>query len=363
VADFLGDDQAPGEDWNPWVTGPDMSQAVLITGGAGFIGSHLAAHYLSKGWTVRILDNLSRAGVSRNVDWLKDQPGGRLEVLVEDVRSQAAVEKAVDGVDLICHLAAQVAVTHSVADPQSDFDVNAGGTLRVLEAARRSRRKPVVFYTSTNKIYGAMEGLKVIPSGKRYTTLELVHGVSEEQSLDFHSPYGCSKGAADQYVRDYARLYGLRSVVFRMSCIYGTRQFGTEDQGWVAHFMIAAALRRPLTIYGDGMQVRDILFANDLIRAFDLAFGKIEFTAGRIYNIGGGPQRTISLLELIERLELMAGRKLAVSYQPTRPGDQPFYVSCVDKAAREFGWQPEVTVDAGLNRLYEWITKSLSFLA
>jgi len=335
-----------------------VQRAVLITGGAGFIGSHLAAHYLERGWTVRILDNLSRAGVARNLDWLRGQSGGRLEISIEDVRSQAAVEKAVEGADLICHLAAQVAVTHSVADPKTDFDVNAGGTLNVLEAARRSGWKPAVFYTSTNKVYGALEDATMVPEGRRYICPELAAGVSEDRGLDFHSPYGCSKGAADQYVRDYARLYGLRSVVFRMSCIYGTRQFGTEDQGWVAHFVIAALLKRPLTIYGDGLQVRDILFVSDLIRAFDLAWSKIECAAGHIYNIGGGPQRAISLLELMGRLEHMTGHRLDLSYQPPRPGDQPLYVSCIDKATREFGWQPEISIDAGLLRLYEWVRQN-----
>lgn len=335
-----------------------MRRTVLITGGAGFIGSHLAAHYLEQGWIVRVFDNLSRPGVARNLDWLRGQSNGTLDVLIEDVRSQTAVEKAVEGVDLICHLAAQVAVTHSVTDPQNDFDVNAGGTLRVLEAARRSGRNPVLFYTSTNKVYGALEGVKVIPAGRRYISPELPAGVSEDQKLDFHSPYGCSKGAADQYVRDYARLYGLRSVVFRMSCIYGTRQFGTEDQGWVAHFTIAAALHRPLTIYGSGLQVRDILHVSDLIRAFDLAFARIEETAGHIYNIGGGPSRAISLLELVDRLEQSTGHRLAITYQPTRPGDQPLYVSCIEKARREFGWKPQVSVDAGLLRLYEWVQQN-----
>jgi CDP-paratose 2-epimerase len=334
-----------------------MPGTVLITGGAGFIGCNLAAHYLEQGWTVRVFDNLSRTGVVKNLDWLRVHPGA-LEVFVEDVRSRAAVEKAVDGVDLICHLAGQVAVTHSVADPQNDFEVNAGGTMRVLEAARRSDRNPVIFYTSTNKVYGGLEGVKVVAAGRRCSSPELEKGVSEGQALDFHSPYGCSKGAADQYVRDYARLYGLRSVVFRMSCIYGTRQFGTEDQGWVAHFMIAAVLKRAVTIYGDGRQVRDILFITDLIRAFDLAWDRIEWTSGQIYNIGGGPQRTISLLELLARLHELTGYRLPVSYQHSRPGDQPYYVSCVDKADREFGWQPTVSVDSGLLQLYEWVWKN-----
>jgi len=335
-----------------------MAGTVLITGGAGFVGSHLASHYLGQGWTVRVLDNLSRAGVTKNLDWLKKQPGGTLDVVVDDIRSRAAVEKAVDGADLICHLAAQVAVTHSVTDPRTDFEVNVGGTINVLEAARWSARKPVVFYTSTNKVYGALEDIKVVQEGQRCSAPNLPAGVTESQTLDFHSPYGCSKGAADQYVRDYARLYGLRAVVFRMSCIYGTRQFGNEDQGWVAHFTIAAALRRPVTVYGDGRQVRDILYVSDLVRAFELAAAKIDRTAGQIYNIGGGPGRTISLLELVERLGRLTGHQFLLTYQATRPGDQPFYVSGIDKASREFGWQPAVSVEEGVDRLYEWVDRN-----
>lgn len=340
-----------------------MSQTVLITGGAGFIGSHLSAHYLRQGWTVRVFDNLSRSGAAQNLDWLRDQAGEMLQVVVDDTRSRAAVAKAVDGADLIYHLAAQVAVTHSVVDPQTDFDVNASGTLNVLEAARRSVQKPTVFYTSTNKVYGALENIKVGKTDLRYTAPELAHGVTESQLLDFHSPYGCSKGTADQYVRDYARLYGLRTVVFRMSCIYGTRQFGTEDQGWVAFFAIAAALRRPVTVYGDGLQVRDILYVSDLIRAFELASTQIDRTAGQIFNIGGGPDRTISLLELVNRLEQLTGHRLSLTYEAARAGDQPIYVSGIEKAAREFGWQPEVSIDAGLIQLSNWIERNRTLFA
>lgn len=340
-----------------------MSQTVLITGGAGFIGSHLSAHYLRQGWTVRVFDNLSRSGAAQNLDWLRDQAGEMLQVVVDDTRSRAAVAKAVDGADLIYHLAAQVAVTHSVVDPQTDFDVNASGTLNVLEAARRSVQKPTVFYTSTNKVYGALENIKVGKTDLRYTAPELARGVTESQLLDFHSPYGCSKGTADQYVRDYARLYGLRTVVFRMSCIYGTRQFGTEDQGWVAFFAIAAALRRPVTVYGDGLQVRDILYVSDLIRAFALASTQIDRTAGQIFNIGGGPDRTISLLELVNRLEQLTGHRLSLTYEAARAGDQPIYVSGIEKAAREFGWQPEVSIDAGLIQLSNWIERNRTLFA
>lgn len=335
-----------------------MTGTVLITGGAGFVGSHLASHYLQKGWIVRVLDNLSRVGVTKNLDWLKTRPGGSLQVVVDDVRSRSAVEKAMEGVDRVYHLAAQVAVTHSVTDPQTDFEINAGGTINVLESARRSKQNPLLFFTSTNKVYGALEDVKVVQDGQRYAAPGLKDGVTEGQTLDFHSPYGCSKGAADQYVRDYGRLYGLRTVVFRMSCIYGTRQFGNEDQGWVAHFTIAAALRRPVTVYGDGRQVRDILYISDLLNAFDLATSKIDSTAGQIYNIGGGPNRTISLLELVDRLSRLTGHKLALTYQAIRPGDQPYYVSGIEKAGREFGWQPAVSVELGVDQLYTWVDQN-----
>ncbi len=266
----------------------------LITGGAGFIGSNLAHRLLSKDQEVVIYDNLARRGTEKNVTWLRENHGEAFQLIRGDIRDAQRLEKVVGEVDLIYHLAAQVAVTTSVLDPREDFGINALGTLNVLEAARRCKNKPIVVFTSTNKVYGALEGIKVVDKGGRYDFAN-VKGISESYPLDFHSPYGCSKGAADQYVRDYARIYGLPTVVFRMSCIYGPRQFGNEDQGWLAHFLISSLLGRPITIYGDGKQVRDILYIDDLLAAFESAVEQVETARGRVYNIGGGRENTISV--------------------------------------------------------------------
>ncbi|HEY7065778.1 MAG TPA: NAD-dependent epimerase/dehydratase family protein [Chloroflexota bacterium] len=325
----------------------------LITGGAGFIGCNLARHLASRGHTVRILDSLARPGSERNLVWLRDSLGD-LDFVRADTRDAAAVAQAAAGCDAIFHFAAQVAVTSSVTDPVLDFEVNARGTLNVLEAARQSGS--AVFFTSTNKVYGGMDDVPVVEQPTRYAYADLPLGASERQPLDFHSPYGCSKGCADQYVHDYARIYGLRTVVFRMSCIYGTRQFGNEDQGWVAHFVIAAALNRPITIYGDGKQVRDLLYVDDLVRAFEAAWERLDATAGRVYNIGGGPENTLAIwTEFGPLLAELLGRSVPVEYGPWRPGDQQVYVTDVRRAAAEFGWRPTVSVREGITRLYEWV--------
>lgn len=334
-----------------------MSGKFLVTGGAGFVGSNLANNLLSDGCSVTILDSFARSGTRNNLAWLSRQHGnGQLEFFQGDVRDFATVRSAVKDVDVIYHLAGQVAVTSSVYDPRLDFEINSQGTLNVLEAARLSERKPIVVFTSTNKVYGAMESVATIELDSRYTYRDLPHGVSESQPLDFHSPYGCSKGAADQYVRDYARIYGLRTVVFRMSCIYGPRQFGNEDQGWLAHFIIATETGRPITIYGNGKQVRDVLFIDDLVRAFRLAVEKIDSTAGQVYNIGGGPSNTISVWkEFGTLLSKLNGREISVSFESWRPGDQPYYVSDIRKANLHMGWQPQVDKETGIRRLWEWV--------
>lgn len=324
------------------MTKTDHSKAVLITGGAGFIGSNLAERLLEEPEIrVRIFDNLARGGVARNVEWLRALPqGGRLQVIEGDVRDAAAVRRAVDGVSEIYHLAAQVAVTTSVEDPASDFEVNAVGTFNVLEAARRSRLKPFLLYTSTNKVYGSLEGVPVELQGARYTAQQPdFRGVSESAPLDFHSPYGCSKGAADQYVRDYARIYDLPTVVFRMSCIAGPRQFGNEDQGWVAHFLYSVLAGRPITIYGDGHQVRDILHVHDLIDAILAAREALPRTRGEVYNLGGGITRATSVLEMLRSIERMTGEPLHLNYSEVRPGDQPLYVADTAKLERDTGWR------------------------
>jgi CDP-paratose 2-epimerase len=335
-----------------------MPRVVVVTGGAGFIGANLAHHYLGQGDRVVLYDTLGRKGCRENLGWLEDHPNAaNLDVLIGDVRLptrplQAAIERA----DALFHLAAQVAVTTSVRDPEYDFEVNALGTFKLLELVRNSQAKrPVVFYASTNKVYGGMEDVAIAEGEDRYAYRDLPDGIPEDRLLDFHSPYGCSKGAADQYVRDYARIYGLETVVFRQSCIYGYRQFGLEDQGWVAWFIIAAILGRPITVFGDGKQVRDVLFIDDLIAAYDRAWTRIEATRGQVYNVGGGPANAVSLRDLLAVLRTEVDPELAVAHAGWRPGDQPVYVSAIGKAAQDFGWRPRVDWRSGVARLVDWV--------
>ncbi|MCX6354799.1 MAG: SDR family NAD(P)-dependent oxidoreductase [Candidatus Aureabacteria bacterium] len=332
-----------------------MKEKFLVTGGAGFIGSNLVAGLVKRGARVIVYDNLSRRGTEKNLEWLRGVCGERMEFVRGDVCDPESLRAAVAPCQVICHLAAQVAVTTSVADPETDFRINAMGAFNVLEAARRGGRSPILILTSTNKVYGGMEDLAVREGKTRYRFAKKSAGVSEKRPLDFHSPYGCSKGAADQYVRDYSRIYGLPTVVFRMSCIYGPRQFGNEDQGWVAHFLISGLMGRPLTIYGNGKQVRDILYVDDLIRAFHAAIDKIDTARGRVYNLGGGPSNTLSLLELIRVMRTEYGFKGEPSFADWRPGDQPLYVSDIRKAGKELGWKPMVTPGEGIGRLHRWI--------
>ena len=334
----------------------------LITGGAGFIGANYTARLLQRGERVTIYDNLSRAGATRNLAWLRERFGADAFRLVEgDVRDAALLAESVRGADVVVHLAAQVAVTTSVRHPRLDFEINALGTFNVLEAARLASQPPMVLYASTNKVYGGMEDVPVVEEETRYRYANLPHGVPETQPLDFHSPYGCSKGAGDQYVRDYARIYGVPTVVFRQSCIYGTRQWGIEDQGWVAWFVIAAVTGKPITIYGDGKQVRDVLFVDDLLDAYDAAIARREVVAGEVFNIGGGPANTISIWrEFAPLLERLLGREIPVSYGDWRPGDQKVYISDIRKAARLLGWQPKVGVEEGVARLVEWVQEQRS---
>lgn len=334
---------------------------ILITGGAGFIGSNLAHHYLSNGEDVVLFDNLSRPGVARNLDWLRATHGDRrLTHLQADIRDASAVAEAVARADVVYHLASQVAVTTSVAEPRPDFEVNALGTFNVLEGARLAGHRPILIFTSTNKVYGGMEDVAIVEEQTRYRYRDCPQGIAEDWPLDFHSPYGCSKGAADQYVRDYARIYDLPTVVFRMSCIYGPRQFGTEDQGWVAYFVIASLLGWPITIYGDGKQVRDILFIDDLVCAFDLATEHIQVTAGQVYNIGGGPDNTIAIWhEFGKVLRDLIGREIPVHYNDWRLGDQLVYVSNLQKARHDFGWQPKIGKLEGIKRLLHWVQSNL----
>ena len=332
-----------------------MSNCV-ITGGAGFIGSNLADYYLSRDHHVAIVDNLSRPGSEKNLAWLKSRYGSRLRVVTTDVRRLGPkLRRAIDGADFVFHLAGQVAVTTSVTDPREDFEINALGTFNVLEAARQAAPKPAVLYSSTNKVYGKMADLGIVERHGRYAYEHNSEGISEARPLDPYSPYGCSKCTGDQYVLDYARIYGMKTVVFRQSCIYGPRQFGMEDQGWLAWFSIRAFQGQPVTIYGDGKQVRDALYVTDLVEAYDAAVRNIETTAGRAYNVGGGAANTLSLLELVGMLNRHFGRKLQCSFEDWRPGDQPVFVSNIARAAADFGWAPRTGVEKGLGRLIGWI--------
>lgn len=311
----------------------------LVIGGAGFIGVNLAERLLGAGEQATLLDNLQRRGAAANVSWLL-QRHPSLDVVEGDVRSDGELlERRVGRADVVYHLAAQVAVTTSVEDPRTDFDINAMGTFNVLEAMRRANTEAVLIYASTYKVYGAMEEIPVVESATRYAYGDGRAGITEEQLLDFHSAYGCSKGAADQYVRDYARVYGLRTVVLRQSCIYGRRQFGVEDQGWLAWFCIAAVLGRPITIFGTGKQVRDVLHVDDLADLMVRIADDPGPAAGRIYNVGGGERHTLSLLEALDLLGQELDMRIAYDSAPSRVGDQPIYVSDTSKISRELGWR------------------------
>lgn len=329
---------------------------LLVTGGAGFIGSHATRRFLDRGWKVTVFDNMSRLGCAEAVAWMQSHPQAtNLSIIRGDVRDADAIRHAAADADAILHAAGQTAVTKSVTNPREDFESNALGTLNLLEAARASGRKAAILFTSTNKVYGGMEETGVVLRDQHYGYESFPNGVPESQPLDFHSPYGCSKGAADQYIRDYSRIYDLPTIVFRQSCIYGTWQFGTEDQGWLAHFAIAAVLDKPITIFGDGMQVRDALYIEDLVDAFEAAFARSRELKGQIFNIGGGPTRAISLLDLITQLESLRGSGMQVSYDDWRPGDQRVYISDVSKAQQHLGWSPRIDVSEGVRRLYTWV--------
>lgn len=332
-------------------------ELVLITGGAGFIATNVADRLLRQGHRVRLFDNLSREGVEENVQWLRTEHRGRVEFRFGDVRDSAAVRNALLGVRRVFHFAAQVAVTTSLVDPFLDFDVNARGTLNLLEAIRAMDERPSLLFTSTNKVYGHLDDVELHARDRRYEPDAAIsrHGISELRPLDFHSPYGCSKGAAEQYVLDYARTFNLPAVVFRMSCIYGPHQFGTEDQGWVAHFIIQALKGQPVTLYGDGLQVRDVLYVEDLVDAMLLAHANIDSVAGGAFNIGGGPVNTTSLLELLDLIEKITGEPLPHTIEPWRTADQRYYVSDTTKFGTVTGWRPRTTVTDGVEKLTAWL--------
>lgn len=329
---------------------------LLITGGAGFIGSNTADAFLSDGHQITVFDDLSRAGTELNLSWLQSNHPG-LRFVRGDITQIDQIQAAFDvSFDAVIHLAAQTAVTTSITEPARDFQINALGTFNLLEAVRISGQDPVVIYASTNKVYGGMETVAVVEEERRYRYLDYPLGIREDLGLDFHSPYGCSKGAADQYVRDYARMYGLRTIVYRQSCIYGERQFGIEDQGWVAWFILAARAKKQITIFGNGKQVRDVLHIQDLVAAYKVGIERADQVAGRIYNIGGGPEFSLSIwIEFREILEKLLEQEIPVTTADWRPGDQPIYVSDITKAKNELGWSPTISPEQGIKRLYEWI--------
>lgn len=331
---------------------------VLITGGAGFLGSNLADRLAGQGRRVIVYDNLWRPGVGANLGWLKRRHGDLVEAVIADIRDRLALEAAVARAEAICHLAAQVAVTTSVTDPVTDFEVNLRGTFRLLEAIRARPEPPPLVFASTNKVYGRLAGIALEPCGARWMPADgalRAAGVDESQPLDLHSPYGCSKGAADQYVLDYARIYGLPAVVLRMSCLYGPRQFGTEDQGWVAHFLLSARAGRTLAIFGDGRQVRDVLHVDDAVEAWLLALANAARLSGQAFNLGGGPGNAISLLDLVERISTLRGAPPGIDFRPWRPGDQLWYVSDTRRFQAAAGWNSRIGAAEGVERLHRWL--------
>jgi CDP-paratose 2-epimerase len=338
-----------------------MVKTTLITGGAGFIGSNYAYRLLKRGENVILFDNLSRRGANDNLEWLKKEYGNdSFQFIYGDIRDNTEIDAAVKSVDVIIHLAAQVAVTTSVTNPREDFEINALGTFNLLEAARKSGNQPIFVFASTNKVYGGLDDLRVLEDDTRYRLTDYPNGINEERALDFHSPYGCSKGCGDQYVRDYARIYQLPTVVFRQSCIYGIRQFGIEDQGWVAWFVIAAQLGKKISIYGDGKQIRDLLFVDDLLNAYDLAVEQINNVAGDVFNIGGGIENSISIWKEFKTiLDEIQQKEILFQRFEWRPGDQKIYISDTQKYQQKTGWRVKIDIKEGIQILNDWVKENI----
>jgi CDP-paratose 2-epimerase len=335
-----------------------MRRHTLITGGAGFIGTNLADRILRDGGRVLVFDDLSRDGVEENLRWLTERHGDACAVEIADVRDRRAVGHAVAHAGRVFHLAAQVAVTTSLDEPVHDAAVNLEGTMNLLEAARACRRPPTLLFTSTNKVYGGLDDITLTEGATRYEPVDpgiAARGIGERRPLQFCTPYGCSKGAADQYVLDYAHSYGLRTIVFRMSCIYGPHQFGTEDQGWIAHFLIRTLQDEPITVFGDGKQLRDVLFVEDLVDAFLAATDNGRRLAGCAFNIGGGVRNCLSLVELIDLIAEEHGHAPAIEFGPWRRGDQRYYVSDTTAFTAATGWQPRTPPRDGVRRLHRWL--------
>ena len=339
---------------------------IIITGSAGFIGSAFAYSMASvAGVTTVGIDNLSRRGASSNLAWLRKHAANHVFERA-DVRQPSQIDAVFHrhrDADAVVHLAAQTAVTISVTDPRPDFEANALGTFNMLEVVRRYTPRAAFLYSSTNKVFGDLEHEPLVKRGDRYEWTNKPNGIDESCPLDFHSPYGCSKGAADQYVRDYARIYGLRTVVFRQSCIYGPRQFGFEEQGWVAWFAIAAATGAPMTIFGDGCQVRDLLWIDDLCVLYRTAIEKIDTVKGQTYNIGGGPANALSVVEVVKILEKVHGRSLKPGSGPWRPGDQRIFIADTSKITTDTGWKPRMSARDGVHQLAAWVKESVGEIA
>lgn len=333
---------------------------VLITGGAGFIGCNIADRLAAEGHDIIVYDALSRPGVERNLAWLQRRHAGRISAIVADIRDEERLAAAVADAQAVFHMAAQVAVTTSLDEPRLDFEINLLGTIGLLEALRQEAPDVPLIFASTNKVYGGLDNVSLELTDHGYRPLDdfiARNGVSEDRSLDFHTPYGCSKGAADQYVLDYARSFGLPAAVLRMSCIYGERQMGTEDQGWVAHFLIQALGRRPITIFGDGYQVRDILHISDAVNAYVGAWRRIDEVRGRAFNLGGGPANAISLRMLLDHIEHILGREIHVDFGDWRAGDQRYFVADTLRADAELDLPPKLPWRQGVERLGRWLAR------
>jgi CDP-paratose 2-epimerase len=335
-----------------------MAKKVLITGGCGFIGTNAASFYLKKGCKVIAFDNLSRVGAKQNLNWLKKQKG-KFVFVKGDIRNYKKLLETFKKYkpDLVLHLAAQVTMVTSVTNPREDFEVNALGTFNVLEAVRNADKKARLLYSSTNKVMGELLSIPVVEKKKRYE-YKNIKGVNEHYPLDFHGPYGCSKGSGDQYTIDFARIYGLNTVVFRQSGIYGPHQFGIEEQGWLAWFCNALLFDKPVTIFGNGKQVRDVLYIDDLLRAYDAALRNIRKSRGKAYTIGGGPKFSLSIWELFEILEKFSGKKFNYKFDSWRPGDQKIYISDLSSAKKDFKWSPNIPPEKGVKKLYNWISQN-----
>ncbi|HEY0312009.1 MAG TPA: SDR family NAD(P)-dependent oxidoreductase [Allosphingosinicella sp.] len=337
------------------------SRPVLVTGGAGFIGCNIANALAERGHEVLVYDALSRPGVEKNLAWLKERHGEQVQAIVADVRDEDSLARAAREAQAVFHMAAQVAVTTSMVDPREDFEINIRGTLNLLDAIRLKGDGTPVIFASTNKVYGDLGDIDFRLEGERYCAQDPAvarAGIAETRPLDFHTPYGCSKGAADQYVLDYARSFGMRTAVLRMSCIYGLRQMGTEDQGWVAHFLIRALEGKPITLYGDGCQVRDILDVSNAVEAYLKAWERIDRVKGRAFNLGGGPANAVSLRELLAHISALLGRELDVHYSDWRAGDQRYFVADTNAIRHALGLSPAVPWKEGVALLAEWLRES-----